>query len=185
MTPGIIIIAVIIILLIVFAKFIYPEIIKRKHIDFFEKAEKFLDTINISYNDADIVYAEKNKSAANAAAKFGKQMIFGLSGVQDYSEMIKYIVVYNNKHIIMIPMFVNEFNGNIMLCEENDDIIYDISVSEISYIDINNSLFTVCFKDKKKTLLIPDQTPSYMEQAEFKNKFMEFMQNLRKSAGSN
>ena len=174
MNPGIIIIAVIIVVFVIFAKCIYPKIVAEKHIDFFAKAREFLDSADISYNNSKIVYAEQNRNYTDAAITFGKQLVFGVTGTQQDS-MIKYIIVYNNEHIIIVPVCVNEFNGNILLCEEGDNVIRTINVSEILDTEFNENMCTFVLKGERKTILIPDKTPTYMYQTESKKDFIDYL----------
>lgn len=178
MNPNIIVIAVILIVFVIFAKCIYPKIVARRQIDFFAKAKQFLNFIDIPYDNSEIVYAEQNRNYTAAAITFGKQLIFGTAGVQQNFDMIKYIIVYNKEHIIIIPVCVNEFNGNILLCEENDIVIRHINIAEILDTELNQNICTFILKGEKMTFVIPDKTPTYMYQTEFKEKFINCLKNL-------
>lgn len=181
MNPAIIVAIVIIIAFVIFAKFVYPKILERKCIDFSDKAKAFLDITNISYDNSCVVYAEQKKSKSDTAAKFGKQFALGIVGIQDYTGFVKYVIVYNTEHIIFIPVCVSELSGNIILCEENDEIIQDIKTAEISGIDIDNSLCTFNFNGTKKTIVIPDKAAPYAEQTELKSNFMKFAKDIQTS----
>lgn len=177
MEPILIItVAVILIAFLIFAKFVYPKILEKKHIEFSDKTKAFLDLIDISYNNSQIVYAEQKKNKGDTAAKLGKQLALGIAGIQDYTDFVKYVIVYNMEHIVFIPICVSELSGNIILCEENNETIQDIKISQISKIEVNreNSMCEFEFNNIKKSIYVPDRAVPYEEQKKLKNSFMNF-----------
>lgn len=159
---------------LIFAKFIYPKIIAKKQIDFSEKAKKFLDFENISYKNSHIVYAEQQRNAGSSAAKYGRQFALGIAGIQDYTDFVKYIIVYNDEHIIFIPVCVSDFSGNIILCEENNETVQNIKISDMSEISIDEEtgLCKFAFGDIRKSIIIPDRAAPYTEQTNLKKQFI-------------
>lgn len=180
MNPAIIVAVVIILIFIVFAKVVYPKIISKKNIDFSDKAKIFLDNEKISYNDEQIVYAEHKKSIGSSIMQTGKQLMLGIVGVQDYTDFAKYVIIYNNKHIVFIPVCISEFSGNIILCEENNEFVTDIDIFDISDIKIDNDTVTFNIGNNQKTIFIPNKTLPYREQEHLKKNFLEFAENIKK-----
>ena len=177
MDPSIIIIIIILVVSVVFAEFIYPKIIARKQIDFYAKVRKFLDSVYISYNGSKIVYAEPNKPSA--IVEFGKSLVLGVSGIQQ-DNLMKYIIVYNTEYLVIVSVCVNEF-GNIMLFGESDDVIEYIKIPQILDMEFDENICTFVLKGEKKTIVIPDKTPTYMYQTKMKKDFIDYLKEISNS----